>query len=39
VAFKAVAGKLDQGGGRAANNYYLARMNPLEDKPEAIAPQ
>ena len=36
VAFKAVAGKLDQGGGpvwryRDANNYYVARMNPLED--------
>jgi hypothetical protein len=36
VAFKAVAGKIDQGGGliwrcRDANNYYLARMNPLED--------
>jgi hypothetical protein len=36
VAFKAVAGKLDQGGGlvwryRDANNYYIARMNPLED--------
>ena len=36
VAFKAVAGKLDQGGGlvwryKDANNYYLARMNPLED--------
>ena len=36
VAFKAVAGKLDQGGGpvwrfRDAINYYLARMNPLED--------
>jgi hypothetical protein len=35
VDFKAVAGKLDQGGGalwrcRDANNYYLARMNPLE---------
>ena len=36
VAFKAVAGKLDRGGGpvwryRDANNYYVARMNPLED--------
>jgi hypothetical protein len=36
VAFKAVAGDLDQGGGlvwrfQDANNYYLARMNPLED--------
>jgi Domain of Unknown Function (DUF1080) len=36
VAFKAVAGKEDQGGGlvwryRDANNYYVARMNPLED--------
>jgi hypothetical protein len=36
VAFKAVAGKLDQGGGlvwryQDANNYYIARMNPLED--------
>ncbi len=36
VAFKAVAGEKDQGGGlvwryRDANNYYLARMNPLED--------
>ncbi|MGD0898784.1 MAG: family 16 glycoside hydrolase [Thermoguttaceae bacterium] len=36
VAFKAVAGKLDQGGGlvwryKDADNYYLARMNPLED--------
>jgi 3-keto-disaccharide hydrolase len=36
VAFKAVAGKLDQGGGivwrlQDANNYYVARMNPLED--------
>jgi hypothetical protein len=28
VAFKAVKGKSDQGG---ANNYYLCRMNPLED--------
>jgi hypothetical protein len=36
VRFKAVAGKLDQGGGpvwrlKDANNYYTARMNPLED--------
>jgi len=36
VAFKAIAGKLDRGGGpvwryRDANNYYVARMNPLED--------
>lgn len=36
VAFKAVAGKEDQGGGpiwrvRNAGNYYLCRMNPLED--------
>jgi hypothetical protein len=36
VAFKAVAGKKDQGGGpvwryQDANNYYIARMNPLED--------
>jgi hypothetical protein len=36
VEFKAVKGKLDQGGGivwryQDANNYYLARMNPLED--------
>jgi len=36
VAFKAVGGKLDQGGGlvwhyKDANNYYIARMNPLED--------
>ena len=35
VAFKAMAGKLDQGGGlvwryQDANNYYVARMNPLE---------
>ncbi|HEY7427954.1 MAG TPA: family 16 glycoside hydrolase [Gemmataceae bacterium] len=35
VAFKAVRGKEDQGGGLAwryqdANNYYVARMNPLE---------
>ena len=36
VAFKAVDGKIDQGGGpvwrlRDADNYYVARMNPLED--------
>jgi hypothetical protein len=36
VAFKAVSGKKDQGGGpiwrcKDANNYYVARMNPLED--------
>lgn len=36
VAFKANAGKRDQGGGvvwryQDANNYYVARMNPLED--------
>jgi hypothetical protein len=36
VAFKAVKGKRDQGGGivwryQDANNYYIARMNPLED--------
>lgn len=36
VAFKAVKGKIDQGGGivwryQDANNYYIARMNPLED--------
>ncbi len=36
VAFKAVAGRIDQGGGpvwryKDANNYYIARMNPLED--------
>ncbi len=36
VAFKAVAGKKDQGGGfvwryQDANNYYICRMNPLED--------
>lgn len=35
VAFKAIRGKLDQGGGivwryQDADNYYLARMNPLE---------
>jgi hypothetical protein len=36
VAFKAMAGKKDQGGGlvwryQDADNYYVARMNPLED--------
>lgn len=36
VSFRAVTGKIDQGGGpvwryRDANNYYIARMNPLED--------
>jgi hypothetical protein len=36
VAFKAVRGKNDQGGGlvwryRDRDNYYIARMNPLED--------
>jgi hypothetical protein len=36
VAFKAVKGKKDQGGGivwryQDANNYYVARVNPLED--------
>jgi beta-glucanase (GH16 family) len=36
VSFKAVGGKIDQGGGpvwryQDANNYYIARMNPLED--------
>jgi len=36
VAMKAVAGKIDQGGGlvwryKDANNYYIARMNPLEN--------
>jgi hypothetical protein len=36
VAFKAVKGVKDQGGGIVwryadANNYYIARMNPLED--------
>jgi len=36
VAFKAVRGDADQGGGivwryQDANNYYIARMNPLED--------
>jgi hypothetical protein len=35
VGFKPVAGKLDQGGGlvwryQDADNYYIARMNPLE---------
>lgn len=36
VAFKAIKGQKDQGGGlvwryKDANNYYVARMNPLED--------
>ena len=36
VSIKAVAGKIDQGGGpvwryKDAKNYYIARMNPLED--------
>jgi Domain of Unknown Function (DUF1080) len=36
VSFKALKGKLDQGGGlvwryQDNNNYYIARMNPLED--------
>jgi Domain of Unknown Function (DUF1080) len=36
VSFKAVAGKIDQGGGpvwryQDAKNYYVVRMNPLED--------
>lgn len=36
VSFKAVKGKIDQGGGLVwrysdANNYYIARFNPLED--------
>jgi hypothetical protein len=36
VAFKAVRGKEDQGGGivwryQDADNYYIARMNPMED--------
>ena len=36
VSFKALKGKRDQGGGivwryQDANNYYIARMNPLED--------
>jgi Domain of Unknown Function (DUF1080) len=36
VSFKAIKGKLDQGGGvvwryQDADNYYIARMNPLED--------
>jgi hypothetical protein len=36
VSFKAIAGKNDQGGGfvwryKDNNNYYIARMNPLED--------
>jgi hypothetical protein len=36
VNFKAIAGETDQGGGpvwrfQDGNNYYIARMNPLED--------
>jgi hypothetical protein len=36
VRFKAVQGRIDQGGGpvwryQDENNYYIARMNPLED--------
>jgi hypothetical protein len=36
ISFKAVDGKIDQGGGpvwryKDANNYYIARMNPLEN--------
>src|SRR5262249_62288358 len=36
VSFKAVAGESDQGGGfvwryQDHNNYYICRMNPLED--------
>src|SRR5438132_10747018 len=36
VAFKAMKGKLDKGGGvvwryQDADNYYICRMNPLED--------
>lgn len=36
IAAKAVAGKIDQGGGpvwryQDANNYYIARVNPLEN--------
>jgi hypothetical protein len=36
VAFKAIQGKKDQGGGivwryQDADNYYIARMNPLEN--------
>ncbi len=36
ISFRAIAGKIDQGGGpvwryRDADNYYIARMNPLED--------
>jgi hypothetical protein len=36
VSFKAIAGKMDQGGGfvwryQDHNNYYICRMNPLED--------
>jgi hypothetical protein len=36
VSFKALSGEIDQGGGliwryKDADNYYIARMNPLED--------
>jgi hypothetical protein len=36
VAFRAIGGRIDQGGGpvwraKDANNYYIARYNPLED--------
>src|SRR5262245_40501178 len=36
VSFKAVAGEVDEGGGlmwrlRDEGNYYVARMNPIED--------
>jgi hypothetical protein len=36
VSFKALTGDIDQGGGpvwryKDSNNYYIARMNPLED--------
>ena len=36
VSFKAITGNIDQGGGpvwryKDENNYYIARMNPLED--------
>ncbi len=36
ISLKAIAGKLDQGGGpvwryQDANNYYIARLNPLEN--------
>jgi hypothetical protein len=36
LSFKALSGRIDQGGGpvwryRDANNYYIARMNPLEN--------